>query len=309
MDRDASAMVRMQFDLANQGFASGIAAMLAVTNDVTPRKINVKELQKILIEKGNIPDSLLYLEDSFPLSKKIIKEAVKAYGEAKNPESAGKPLAIILSHQKKTIPLVKKEFKTATGKSQLLYAQLLGICGKKEGVPVLLAELEKFSGWDDKIYQGSMADYAHLPTPIDAVILALGKSGDKSVLPHLIKLVDQLDKDVTLSHFRSVALALEKMADPSAAGPLANLLQKPGIGGHAMTDIEDALTELDNDGKGPKPVKNSSYEKRTRALREIVVARALYRCGDYNGLAKSILENYRKDMQGLFARHANEILK
>jgi hypothetical protein len=308
MERDATAMVRMQLDLANQGYAAGVAAMLAVTNEVQPRDINIKELQKILIEKGNVPDSVLNLEDSFPVPDEKIYQAIQSYGQATNPESAGKPLAIILSHKEKALPLLKTEYLKSTGKSKLLYAQVLGMCGENDGTSTLMAELENFSGWDEKIYQGSMADYAHLPTPIDALILAIGFSGDKSGLPLLLQLTEKLDSGVTLSHHRSVALALEKIADQSAAEPLAKLLQKPGMQGHAMLNLDDALTELDNNGKGPNPVKNSSYPKRTRALREIILARALYKCGDYNKIGKNILKTYQKDMRGLFVRHANQIL-
>jgi hypothetical protein len=182
------------------------------------------------------------------------------------------------------------------------------MCGEKDGVTTLINELENFKGWDARIYQGSMADFAHLPTPIDAVILASGNSGDKNVLPALLNLVDKLDSTVTLSHHRSLALALEKLADQRAARPLAKLLQKEGMHGFSMQNLEEAFTQLDNDGKGPNPEKNSSYNKRTKALREIVLARALYKCGDYNNIGKNILENYQKDMQGLFARHASQIL-
>jgi hypothetical protein len=308
MERDASALIRMQLDLANQGYAAGVAAMLAVTNEVHPRNINIKELQKILVEKGNVADSVLHLEDAFPLPDELIHQAIKDYGKATNPQNAGKPLAIILSHKDKALPLLKIEYAKSTGKSKLLYAQVLGMCGEKEGLPTLLDELKKFQGWDEKIYQGSMADYAHLPTPVDALILAVGFSGDKSGLPLLLELTEKLDSGVTLSHHRSLALAMEKIADESAAEPLAKLIQKPGMQGHAMLTLKDALTELDNNGKGPNPVKNSSYPKRTRALREIILARALYKCGDYNKIGENILKTYQNDMRGLFVRHANKIL-
>jgi len=309
MDRDASAMVRMQFDMANQGYAAGIAATMAITSDNNLRDINIKELQKLLVEKGNLPEEVLEMKDNFPFSKKVIKQSVKKYGQANNPDSAGQPLAIILSHKEKAIPLVKKEYKKASRQSKLLYARLLGMSEEKEGVPILLEELNKFEKWDEKIFQGSMADFAHLPTPTDGIILALGYSNDNSVLPKLLEMVEKLDAGVTLSHHRSLALALEKLKDPSACESLYKLLQKPGMQSHAMLQLNNALTELDNNGKGPNPIKNSSLNKRSRALREIILARALYNCGDYNGLGKSILENYRKDMRGLFVRHASLILQ
>ena len=307
MSRDASAMIRMQLDLANQGYAAGVAASLAINSDKSLREIDLKELQQYLVSIGSLPETVLKQKDSFPLPKKNVKLAVDDYGKATNPESAGKPLAIILTHKKTALPLISKKYQKATGRSKLLYAQVLGMCGENEGLHTLLAELDNFTEWDEKILQGSMADYAHLPTPIDAVILALGNSEDKSAIPQLLNLVDKLDEDVTLSHHRSLALALEKISDPASAQSLAKLLQKPGMQGHAMLRFEDALWGLKNDG-----IKTSRstppLEKRTKALREIVLARALYRCGDYEGIGKRILNNYSNDMRGLFARHAYSVL-
>ncbi|WP_163322739.1 FAD-dependent oxidoreductase [Draconibacterium mangrovi] len=306
MHRDASAMVRMQLDLANQGYAAGAAASMAISSGKELRDIDIKELQKILIAKGNLPDSVLNLGDSFPLSNKTVREAVADYGKATNPTEAGKPLAIILTHKEEALREVKKVYKESEGKEKLQYARLLGVCGEKDGIETLLAEIENFKGWDEKIFQGSMADYAHLPTPTDGIIWALGNTLDKRALPALLKLTEQLDSDVTLSHHRALALALEKLADPSAAKPLADLLAKQGMQGHAMLNLDDAMTDLENDGKG----KNSRLPlpKRTKALREIILARALYNCGDYNDVGRKILESYRHDMRGLFARHATNIL-
>ena len=307
MDRDASAMIRMQLDLANQGYAAGVAASLTINADKSLRDVDIKELQQHLVHIGSLPKTVLKQKDSFPLPKKTVKMAVDDYGKATNPESAGKPLAIILTHKKTALPLISKKYQKATGKSKLLYAQVLGMCGKNEGLQTLLAELDNFTEWDEKILQGRMADYAHLPTPIDAVILALGNSEDKSAIPQLLIMVDKLDEDVTLSHHRSLALALEKLSDPASAQSLAKLLQKPGMQGHAMLKFEDTLLGLKNDG-----IRTSRraplLEKRTKALREIVLARALYKCGDYEGIGEKILNNYTKDMRGLFARHAYSVL-
>ncbi len=300
MDRDATAMVRMQLDMANQGYAAGMAAASAINSNKELRKISIDALQKSLAKMEIIPKEALKYEDSFPLSVNEIKKAVKAYGHSSNPQSAGKPLAMMLSHKELALPFVYKEFKKAKGKSKLLYALVLGMWGSKEGNPVLLEELKRFEKWDEKIYQGSMADYAHLPTPQDAIILALGYSGDKSVVPHLLKLIEKLDKDVTLSHHRSLALALEKLGDTDAAQPLAGLLQQPGMSGHVMHKLEDAMTGVKNNGKGAM--------ERTKALREIVIARALYNCGDYNNIGKQILQRYTKDIRGLLARHASSVL-
>jgi hypothetical protein len=59
-----------------------------------------------------------------------------------------------------------------------------------------------------------------------------------------------------------------------------------------------------------EPLHNRDRQLRRRLgpLREIVLARALYRCGDYEGLGKTILEEYKHDVRGLFARHAASVL-
>ncbi len=87
-----------------------------------------------------------------------------------------------------------------------------------------MERLEQVNEWDAKIFQGSMAEYAHLPTPIDALILALGGTRDRRALPVLLEKLDTLDRNVTLSHHRALASALEQIGDPTAAQPLARLL-------------------------------------------------------------------------------------
>lgn len=307
MDRDASAMIRMQLDLANQGYAAGTAAVHSISDGVSLREIDIKELQRQLIDLGNLPEEVIDYKDSFPLPYDSVQQAVEAYGISTNPETAGRPLAIILTHQDISIPLIIKKYHSSEGRSKLLYAQVLGMCGNTESLPTLLAELDNFVEWDDKIYQGWMADYAHLPTPIDALILSVGYSGIKDAPVQLLNLVEKLDNDVTLSHHRSLALALESIGDQNAAKSLAMLLQKPMMQGHAMLDFEDAMTGLSNNGTVVSR-RATPVQKRTRALREITISRALFKCGDYEGTGQKILETYSNDMRGLFARHANAIL-
>jgi hypothetical protein len=292
MDRDASAMVRMQFDVANQGYAAGVAASMAVKSRVSPRRIDLRRLQKHLVAVGNLPRSVLSHKDSFPLSQAAVRRAVRAYGRSTNPTSAGRPLAVILTHSEAALPLLRRAFVRAQGRSRLLHAQALGMTGDRTGVPVLLNALRRTRSWDAKIYQGRMAEYAYLPTPVDSVILALGCAGDRRATPAILTMLKKLDAAVTLSHHRSVALALELLADPAAARPLANLLSKPGMRGHAMTSLP----------------RGGEIEERTACIREISLARALCRCGDHRGVARKILGQYARDLRGLFSRHARAVL-
>ena len=87
----------------------------------------------------------------------------------------------------------------------------------------------------------------------------------------------------------------------AAAQPLANLLQKPGMAGHAYLNIEEVAANI--------PASHVDTATREQSLRELILARALYRCGDHNGLGEKILNEYARDLRGHYARHALAILK
>ena len=90
-------------------------------------------------------------------------------------------------------------------------------------------------------------------------------------------------------------MALEELADPSAAPALAKLLSKEGMTGYAITTING-------------DTKASGNEHRSQPLREVILARALYRCGDHQGLGEQVLRTYETDLRGLFAKHAQAVL-
>jgi hypothetical protein len=69
------------------------------------------------------------------------------------------------------------------------------------------------------------------------------------------------------------------------------------LSGHAITTIEQALSA------------KLSIHRRVASIRELALARALYRCGDHKGLALKILTVYSKDLRGHFARNAQAALK
>ncbi|MBN2452228.1 MAG: FAD-dependent oxidoreductase [Lentisphaeria bacterium] len=298
MHRDASAMVRMQRDLHNQGYAAGVAAAMAVRQGCSPRHIDVRELQKRLVQAGNIPADVLEHADSFPLSPERVRQASRDLlldGTAQR-DAVCRALAMVLTHAEASRPHLLELHATASGDVRLLLAKTIAVLGCADPVPELIGALEGASGWEPRVLQGSMAEYAHLPTPVDGIITALGYARDRRALPALLARLAALDAEVTLSHHRALALALERLADPQAAEPLARILRKPGMGGHALTRIT------------PLYDKPADRRRRLEALREITLARALFRCGDWQGLGAATLESYTHDLRGLFARHAAAVL-
>jgi hypothetical protein len=146
-----------------------------------------------------------------------------------------------------------------------------------------------------------MGQFGACMSPLDSLIIALGRTRSSAGLAPLLEKVARLGPNSEFSHFRAIAMALETLADKSAAQPLAALLQKPGLGGHAVTTIDAALET------NPRSVTDTTT--RNQALSELYLARALYRCGDYEGLGEKTLREYSRDLHGHYARHAKAVLK
>jgi hypothetical protein len=293
--RDAMPVIRMQADIQNQGYAAGVAAAMAVQSGKSVRNIDIKALQKHLVKKGNLPKRVLTDEDSFPLPQEKIAEAVERV--VNNYDG----LEIILAQRQEAMPLLKEAYKNAQDeKSKLVYAHILGMLGDPAGGGTL-AEAVSSRDWDKGWNYTGMGQFGMSLSELDSLIIALGWTKSKPALAPILDKLEQLDAESEFSHYRAVAMALESLGDAAAAGPLAQLLAKPGIRGHAFTDIDRARLETPD-----SPVDTTT---RNKSLRELVLARALYRCGDYKGLGEEILKEYANDLRAHYARHAGALLQ
>ena len=146
--------------------------------------------------------------------------------------------------------------------------------------------------WDEGWNFRGMGQFGGSISPLDSHIIALGESGDPKGLAVILEKVAQLDASNEFSHHRAVAMALEAQRDPSTAPALGELLSKEGMTGFAITEIAESKRQ----------------EQRSEPLREIILARALFRCGDHEGIGERILRDYERDLRGLFAQHAQAVL-
>jgi hypothetical protein len=295
MERDASALIRMQLDILNQGYAAGLAASMAAANGGDTRGVDIRGLQRQLCAKGNLPAGILEHVDSFPYPPEWVALSIRELAGADR-LAAARALAVVMAHREMAVDPVRAAHAQATGEARLTYAKLLGFWGDETVGAELAEALDRVEAWDPKIFQGKMAEYAHLPTPADALVLALGRTRHPRALPVVLRVAEWLDATTPLSHHRAVALALEGLRQAAAAAPLARLLTKPGMSGHVMGSIE------------PLPMKEVGLRRREGALREIILARALYRCGDHERTGERILQGYQNDVRALFARHAAAVL-
>jgi len=292
--RDAMPVIRMQADIQNQGYAAGVAAAMAAQSGKSVRNINIKALQRHLVKKGNLPKRVLTDKDSFPLPREKIAEAVERV--VNNYDG----LEIILNQREYAVPLLRKAYENAhEEKSKLVYAHILGMLGDPAGAETLV-EAVSSRDWDKGWNYTGMGQFGMSLSELDSLIIALGRTRSKRALSPILDKLEQLDTESEFSHYRAIAMALESLGDSAAAEPLAQLMAKPGIQGHAFVDINRAMLETPD-----SPVDTTT---RNRSLRELILARALYRCGDYKGLGEKILKEYANDLRAHYARHASAVL-
>jgi len=292
--RDVMPVIRMQADIQNQGYAAGVAAALAARSGRNVRDIDIRHLQRLLVEKGNLPVAVLTQEDSFPLPRERVEQAVKTV------RNDFEGIDVLFAQPEQALPMLREAYaNTDSEPAKLTYAHILGIMGDPAGVDTL-AEAVRTCQWDEGWKYTGMGQYGPSMSRVDSLLVALGRTRRQEALEPILAKARLLSPEHALSHHQAVAAALETLANPAAAQPLAELLRKPGMTGHAYTNIETATRDIP-----PSPTDNSTREC---SLRELVLARALYRCGDYEGRGERILREYARDLRGHYARHALAIL-
>jgi len=294
--RDAVPMIRMQPDIQNGGYAAGVAAAVAAKEGTLLRNIDLPAVQKHLVEIGNLPESVLTDRDSYPMPDEKIAAAVEAVKDGR------RGAAVILAHPQKALPLLRQAYAAAGEKEKLVYARILCTMGDPVGLETLMAEARAAGAWDRGWNYRGMGQYGNALSPLDTLLVAMGRTRDRRAVPVIVEKLKLLTAAHDFSHHRAAALALELIGDRSAAKPLGQLLAKPGIAGHVHTSVEVAR-------RLGIPGGTNGVATRRESLRELLLARALYRCGDYQGLGEKTLRAYSKDLRGHLARHAQAVLQ
>ncbi|MBM4093254.1 MAG: FAD-dependent oxidoreductase [Planctomycetes bacterium] len=293
--RDAVPLIRMQADIQNGGYAAGVAAAMAAETNTPVRHIDIKMLQQHLVDIGNLPASVLTDQDSYPVSDEALAQAVKSVPD-------GRGAAAVLAAPDQALPLLRQAHQSATGPARLAYAKSLAILGCDDGLDTLLAEVRAASRWDDGWNYRGMGQFGTALSPLDILIICLGHAGNPAAVPVIVEKANALDARADFSHHRAVGLALELLGAPEAAVPLAELLAKPGMSGHVHADLATARQRGSGGGTNAEATRRES-------LRELLLARALFRCGDHQDVGRTILHAYTRDLRGHLARHAQAVLR
>ncbi len=291
--RDALPVIRMQPDVQNEGYAMGVAAaMAAAGTSGRLRAIDIKALQAHLVAVGILAAEVPEQLDSFPLPQEQVTAAIAdPFGFTH--------LAVIFAHGETLRPQLRAAMAAAQGPQRLRYALILGLLGDDAAADDLATSIAS-QGWDKGWNYRGMGQFGRSASDLDAQIIALGRTGATRHAQVLIDKIQALTPEDAQSHSRAVAEACEALKIAQAAPALATVLAQPGIAGHHQHDVAAARDTV--------PADACDNDTRNRCLRELHLARALYRIGDHEGVGERILIAYARDLRGLYARHAKAVL-
>lgn len=209
--RDAMPITRMQPDQHNLGYAAGAAAAMASRQNTTPRAIDVKQLQRHLVEVGNLTEEVLTASDSFPISPQRVREAAEAV------TNAYQDLEVLLASPGESLPLLREAYRRANADEKLVHAHVLAAMGDATGLPSLLEAIRVERSDVQGKHRGRGGRYG--------MIRAIGFTRDRRAVPALAKIARAKATAGDFQLVRAVAFALGHIGDPAAADALAELFE------------------------------------------------------------------------------------
>ncbi|WP_269523484.1 FAD-dependent oxidoreductase [Coraliomargarita parva] len=298
--RDAIPVIRMQPDVQNQGYAAGYMAAMAARTGKALRELDIREVQQHLVETGCLPERVLTDSDSFPVADSVLKEQIESGWDV------ARGVALILHEQARSHAYLREAYLSLGGRrdrKSLRYAELLGLMGDVVAQKELIEAIDG-RNWDKGWNYTGMGQFGMSMSELDSLIVALGTCADLAAWDCLLRKMTELSADSEFSHFRAVGMASEalyaKASKDEVPERLLALSRLPGLTGHARTRLIDAKSSVN--------ANLTETEARNNALRELHVARALYCCGDPEGVGSAILKAYSRDLRGHFAKHAAALL-
>lgn len=293
--RDAMPVIRMQSCLQNQGYAVGYLAATCCKEGKAIRKVDIKKIQRHLIKVGNLEERVLTDKAFKGYSKNEIRKAAISVTDNY------KGLEILLCDPSQTITEVNRLITAANDfETKVMYASILCMLGRADYARLLAEKISQYKTWDKGWHYTGMGQFGMSMSRLDSLMTALGNACVSTNYSAIKAKALTLVPEDYLSHFRAVAMASELMQSKEAIPVLYELLSMPGIRYNAIDSYKTARAYT-------VPGTND-VSTRNRSLKELHLARALYLCGDKDGLGKKILTSYANGLEGHYARYAYEIL-
>jgi hypothetical protein len=325
VERDALPSIRMQPDFENLGAAAGFAAAFAVKEKAGVRDVNLRALQKKLVEVEILPKSVLTRElaprtySSEEISRlvhKIVASPVslREYSGMEVDEVYREeiPFVELCCAGPAAVPIIEQALETVKNRAvRRQLARALALMGASSAVPVLIEEIEQdlqqesLPGLEGIVRHAQPEAPDQAAMPETAYLLnALALSADMRSIPVWEKVVSKLEgvslKDIfatqsgIFSYVMSVCDGAERLGKTEAIPLLEQLAANSALNGHLLKTNDYPESDF------------ADYLLERAAYLEIAIARALARCASPNGLLTLI--HYLADVRTLYRRHAHQEL-
>jgi ribulose 1,5-bisphosphate synthetase/thiazole synthase len=303
---DALPAIRMQSDLENLGGCAALAAANAVKFGTTPRHIDIRLLQRRLVEEGLLPGKVLHRtlqprvyhhDQLIELVDRIEEQPLYEYANMRMNEVFTEPIAFveICTAGPRIIPILESALSKATGNRKIRIAQALAMYESNSGVEVLIDSITQ--ALQDGVLPKRTADIMYVQLPPDHgampdtgyLLYSLAQTKDRRSIPVWQRVADLVQpteddfKDSLLGlyyYIDAVCKGAERLGDPNAAPVLLKL--------HAVSYLHDQMSFESF---------QSDYFPERRAMLELAIGRALASCGHPQG--HEILIRYLDDTRSL----------
>ena len=290
-DRDAMPVFRMQADVQNHSYAAGVAAARAVGKNGEVRRIDVRALQRDLIARGILPPSVLVQYDS-PLPPRPILQSAAA-----GPLEDHAELSALVSAPETARLFLHQRLTTATDPAvRLRCAKLLAVMGNNAGAPLLVDHVASAKGWDEGWDFTGMGQGGASESELDGCIQVLAYARIGEGRDAVLGKIRELGEKPAFSHLRAVCVYAETFRAPEFAQALAEVLLAKDMHGHDWQTLSDELADI--------PPDSNDTTTRNRSLCELCLAKAIYLCGDCDGIGEKTLHRYTTDIRGYFSKYA-----
>jgi hypothetical protein len=317
---DALPPIRMQADLENLGYVCGTAAALAAASGIVPRALPIRDLQRVLVKDGILPEECLN-RPAVPqstLSEAAMRQWIEAlddgvnlfeYGEMEMHEVRREPIPIVMvcTAGLAILPLLHEELARPDSPRRLSVARALAWYGDGAATPALLEEIAcQLAVTPGEVprrtvhirYSLAAPDHGNMPA-LCFLLHSLAMVRDKRAIQVLMPIADALNPSLErftdhhsglFYYVDAVCDIAERLGDPACIPALQRIHHYP----------------LFRDRVSTARVQPDHVEERL-AYQEVTLGRALARCGDREGL--EILIGYLSDSRRMLSRHAHQELR
>jgi hypothetical protein len=309
VQRDTLPVTRMQPDIQNQGYAAGIAAALAARDGVAPRHLDLAKLKQRLVEARVLPPEALAWRTTPPAGVGEVRAALDAFLASTAVKDLGalRSWAMVFDAPASvSVPEVRAALARCSDPEKAVWLHIfLAEQGAEDVAPGLLEYLATHPEWDGGWQFKGMDNHGSGYSTHDSVLLALGTLRARAAVPEILRRLGLLDAGSAFSHFHACARAVEAIADPAAAEPLARKIREIDSFRWTASSLADAASKMQVAGDDQKETRS-----REEALRLILLARALYLCGDSTDhLGRTVLEETASGVDGTYALFARQTLR